>query len=346
MGIPIRLRSMGTRLMAGLLIGTLALTGCSSGDKKAELVEGSWEDVVAAAEKEGKVVFYAGISQLPIDRLITAFNKKYPGIKVQAERITSDGIARVEAQIKSGTEGADVFMLADTEWFKQFADELLPVNGPGTEGLRDGAWIVPNSAAAVSGVPYSMFVWNTNKFPNGFDDWQDFLDPSVKGQLAMRDSASTSAAGFLDFLVENFGEDYVKALGEQKPKLYASVVPMTNAVAAGEVGVTMASSPAEVMALKSSGAPIEFKYPTPAYGIDYGAAALKNSRRPNAAVVFMDFILSPEGQEALNGDGLGVPARADVAGGLDPSGFTMLEASKYTPEVTAKWQELIDTYFK
>lgn len=296
--------------VAVVAAGLLALSACGGGSAEGEagVAEGSWDDIVAAANEEGGVFFTNGGSQEPADRLIEAFNKEYPDIKVDTERITAEGIARIETEIKTGTKGTDVFMLADAEWFKDFEGEFLVPEGPNAEGIDDAKWAT-DDAAVMSGVPYSLFVWNTDKFPDGFDDWQDILDPSVKDQLAMRNTASTTAAAFLDFLTENFGEEYLQGLSDQQPKLYPSVVPMTTAVGAGEVGVTIASAPAEAMTLKESGAPIDYAYTSPALGIDYVAAALKNARNPNAALVFYDFMLSPEGQEALNGDGFGVASR-------------------------------------
>lgn len=340
-----RMRTAG---IVGALVASVALTGCGTDAATGELAEGSWDDVIAAAKEEGQLSVYNGGSELPMQRTIDAFNEKYPEIKVTAERITSDGIARVESQIKTGTAGADFFLHADPNWYKQRADDLLEVEGPNTEGVNDRNWVVENASVTATGVPYSLFVWNTDKFPQGFKTWDDILAPEVKGQLAWRDSISTTSAGYLDFLLEapELGPKYVEALGKQKPKYYASVVPATTAVGAGEVGVTIASSPAEVKALQAAGAPVDFEYTEPAFAIEYAAAALKNARHPNAAALFFDFMVSEEGQEALNGDGLGIALRDGVEGTLDASTYSLLDSEKYTPEEIEKSNEKMATYFK
>lgn len=334
-------------LVTGVTAGALMLTACGGGTDQAEVVDGEWDDVVVAAKEEGTLNLAWGGSPLQLSRVTEAFNEEYPEIAVSSERITADAIARIESQISTNTDGTDVFVLANPEWFKNFEDDLLPASGPNSDDISDDAWPVPGSAALVSGVPYSLSVWNTNIFPDGFADWEDVFAPEVQGQLGTMSTASATAIGFLDFLETSFGEEFLERMSEQEPKLYPSIVPMTQSVAAGEAGLTIASSPADATSLQESGAPIEFAYMTPAYGIDYAIAALQNAGRPNAAVLFVDFILSAEGQEAMNSDGLGISYRVDgVEGSVDPEGYTMMDAAKYSsPEVVAEWQQKIDTYF-
>jgi len=332
--------------LALVVTGALTLSACGQGSSAGELVDGSWDDVVAAAEEEGKVVFYIGASADQAKRVADAFNEKHPDIEVVIEAGGGDIIPRVEAQMKTKTEGADVFMHADPTWYRTHEDELLTLSGSNGEGLRDDAWIVPDKAVDVHGSPYSMFVWNTQMFPEGFSDWDDFLKPEVKGKLGFRADATKSAAGFLDFMESKVSEDYLKQMGAQKPKLYPSVVPITQAVAAGEVGATVAALPSVVKQLQASGAPLDFAYPDEGYGIEYVSAALENARHPNAAVVFMDFMLSVDGQESLNGDGYGVPARDGVEGALDPAGWTWQDSEKLTPDVLADWERKLDRALK
>lgn len=329
------------------LVLSIVLAGCGSGaSADAELASGGWDEVVAAAEEEGKVMFYSGGDQTQAEAVKAAFEKEYPEIEVVIEKGVKDLFARIEAQMKSGIDGADVYFTADEPWFTDHKGEFLPMDGPNAAAVPADAWATPNEVATVHNSPYSVFVWNTKRFPKGFDDWADFVDPSVKGHLAFRgDAASKSAAGFLDYLKTTQGEDYLEKLSAQKPKKYPSVVPMTQAVAAGEAGVTMASLPSVVSELKASGAPIASYTPADGYGIGFQVAALKNAHRPNAAVVFTDFLLSPEGQEALNGEGRGGAILPNIPGTVDMSEYTMLEGDKFTPDVTAEWQSWIDSNF-
>lgn len=329
--------------LGGLLLAA-SLTACGSSDTKAELVDGDWDEIVAAAEEEGRVVFYNGSTQQQGDRLVEAFNEKYPDIKVTAERGGADMIARVEAQISSDTTGADVFLLGDEEWWVGHEDDLLPVEGPGTEDLDEGVWMVDDKVASVFGAPYSVFVWNTNVFSEGFDSYDDFLDPRTKGKVGFRGDASKSAAGFLDFMESEVDPDWLQEFGQLEPKLYPSVVPATEAVASGEVGATPTAQLPHVLGLIDAGAPLDYFVPEKGYAFDYGIGALANAGNPNAAVVFADFASSPEGQAALSGDDYAISSRPDVEGAIDGEGWTMLQATKFTPDVITEWNRKIDEY--
>lgn len=335
------MKHLFTKMATGLAtLGLLGmLTACGNADA-ATLNTGSWDETVAAAEEEGSVTFYSGLSEIQNTRLIEAFNEAHPEIKVNTQRGSGELVPRVESEMSAGTTGADVFALGDTAWYKNKDEELLPLNGPARENWKSEGWANEGSAPIVNATPNAIFVWNTDIFPEGFSDWDDLLAPKVKGKIGLRTDVTKSVAGYLDMMETELGADYLEKIGAQDPKVYTSVVPMTQSVASGEIGVTNASLPSTVFELQQNGAPIESHVPTPGYAFEFGMAALKNASNPNAAVVFTDFAMSAEGQAALNGDGFGASQGLDnVPGALDLSGSTMMESDKYTPEVIAEWDK-------
>lgn len=326
------------------LASVVSLTACGGGTR-ATVETGPWQEVVAAAENEGSVTFYSVMPGVQNSRLIKAFNEKYPDIDVDVMRGAAELPGRVQGEFASGSEGADVFLYSDPAWFSENDGQFLEVDGPAIDGWEDDAWAVPDTAIIPSAYPYSMFVWNTDRFPDGFRTWDDLRDSSVDGALGLRSDVTISMAGFLDFQEREFGGRYLTDQAGLGPKFYPSVVPMTQAVASGEIGVTNASTPSVVNELKEQGAPIESVVPKPAYWIQWGAAALQKSYRPNAARVFLDFMMSPEGQTAINGDGFGGASRSGVRGALEPEQMTMLDSEHYTPEVVARFTSKFDTWF-
>ncbi|GAB3176705.1 ABC transporter substrate-binding protein [Streptomyces incanus] len=321
------------RAAAGLavLLSTSGLTAC--GGAEGTVVEGPWEDVVAAAEEEGSVSFYSVMPDVQNKRLVAAFKKEYPEITVNLTRGAGELPARVESEIKSKAEGADVFLYSDPAWFTNQKGAFIEADGPSLKGWHDDAWAVKNKAILPSALPYSMIVWNKEIFPKGFKTWEDTVDPSVKGKLGLRTDVTTSIAGYLDFQEKELGEEHLVKSGKLSPKFYPSVVTMTQAVASGEIGVTNISTPSTVKQMQAQGAPIEAIVPHPSYWIEWGAAALDKSRRPNSARVFLDFMMSEKGQAAINGDGFGAAGRDGVEGAIElPEDARMLDSSSYTPE--------------
>ena len=172
--------------------------------------------------------------------------------------------------------------------------------------------------------------------------------PSVKDRIGLRaDAASKSAAGYVDMMETRLGSEYLVKLSKQKPKSHPSIVPMTQAVASGEVGVTNSSFPSMAKDLKDKGTPIDYLVPNPGYAIEFAGAALQKSKRPNAAAVFIDFMMTPEGQEELNGDGFGASeGLPNVPGALNLDGLVMMDSAKLTPDVVARWDAKLAALFR
>lgn len=324
----------------------MMVSACFGGTPAAPLVQGPWEDVVAAAEKEGRVNLYSVGPPVQNKRLVEAFNETYPDIKVDITRGAGELPGRVVSEIESESEGADVFLYTDPEFFTDISDDLLVLDGPNVTGWSEDFWAVESRAIIPTRYPWTMFVWNTDVFPQGFRTWDDLLAPEVTGRLATRSDVTASMAGTLDFMEQELGPDYLKALGKQNPKFYASAVPMGQAVASGEAGVTYISTPSIFTDLKDQGAPVDFAYPKPGFAIEWGGGAPATSKRPNAARVFMDFLMSDKGQAALNSDGLGAAGRPDIEGSIDMSGWTVFDSRPFDPRKLNDMKGEFANYFK
>lgn len=334
---------------AGVLLAlTMMLSACGGGEEAAEVVDGPWEDVVAAANDEGQMNLYSIAPPIQNDRLIAAFNEEYPDIKVTVTRGVADLQSRVETEIRTESDGADVFFYSDANWFKTNEQYVLDVDGPNAEAWKDEFWAQEGKAPLGTTYPWTMFVWNTDIFPDGFRTWDDLLDPSVKGQIGSNGDVTTTIAGTLDSMEAAIGPDFLTRLGDQNLKFYPSAVPMAQAVASGELGVAFISTPSIAQDLKNQGAPLEFGYPDPGWAIGLGIGAISTSKRPNAARVFLDFVMSEEGQEALNGEGFGAAGRDNVSGtlDLDELGYSIIDFSSYTPEKREMSEEKFNSYFR
>ncbi|RYE42204.1 MAG: extracellular solute-binding protein [Hyphomicrobiales bacterium] len=335
------------RIGAAALLALLmtVLSGCGGGDKAAAVVDGPWENVVSAARDEGHVNLYSVAPPIQNDRLIEAFNKAYPDIEVTVTRGVAELPGRVQSEIRSESDGADVFLYSDPQFFVDIADDLLEIDGPNVEGWADDYWAEKGKAIIPTKYPWTMFVWNTKIFPDGFKDWEDLLTPEVKGKLAMRNDVTASMAATQEFLETELGSDYLVNLGRQSPKFYSSAVPMSQAVASGEAGVTLVSTPSIVQDLQNQGAPIDFAFPDPGFAIMWGGGAPATSRRPNAARVFLDFVMSEDGQSALNAGGLGASGRENVNDVLDLDGWEFFDSAQYDPEKMNAVKGKFEDYF-
>jgi iron(III) transport system substrate-binding protein len=342
----IRRSHRGVAAAAVGLLAAACLAACGSSDAKTTVSSGdpAFDAVIKKANDEGQVVVYTSTPESQEDRMIAAFNKSYPDIKVTVVRGAGELPERIAAEEKSGAKGADVFTFSDPSWFDNNSDSVVPLDGPNSGTWPAKYWEVDHKAALTSLAPFGMILWNKDIFPNGFKTWQDLLDPSVKGKLGTRSDATAAYVGFLQFTEKELGDDYLKSLGGQDPKFYPSAVPMAQAVASGEIGVTNLSVPAIVKDLQDKGAPVEAVVPKPGYAIAFASGALKNASHPNAARVYLDFVLSEKGQAAYNGDGLGASARDGIEAAISLDGLTVFDSKAITPNVLSDWDKKIKDY--
>jgi iron(III) transport system substrate-binding protein len=328
------------------IASVLTATACGGGTMlssggSATVVQGDWSAVVTAAEQEGSVTYYTNTAPDQNTPLIDAFTKKYPDIRVNFVRGANELEAKLDAEIASNIDGADVVDMTHREWNLRHAGDFMPLKGivPAVDSWPADAWSVPDVAPEASVAPMGIIAWNTNIFPNGFANWDDLLAPDVKQKVGFRDPVDAAVAGYMSFLEEANGPGFLPAFAAQEPRFYPSVVPMAQAVASGEIGVAAMSIPATLVSLKAQGAPIDWVIPPKTWAQAAPVMILKKAQRPNAARVFVEFLLSPEGQAAFNGKQFGSSVLPNIPDTLDLSGHevTLIDPNITSPEVVTEW---------
>jgi iron(III) transport system substrate-binding protein len=141
--------------------------------------------------------------------------------------------------------------------------------------------------------------WNTNLYPKKITDLPSVLDASLKGgKLGVVQPTAPSLVDWYLWVESRYGgKAFLQKLAAQKPKIYTSSLPMTQAVAAGEisVGSFVATSAID---LKQQGAPINFMVPggTHAWNAPWWGLILKKAPHPAAAQLLMDYLVTKQGQ--------------------------------------------------
>jgi len=306
-----------------------------------------WPATVAAAKKEGSLALYSILPPQLGDRVIAAFRKLYPEISVEVSRgPTGQLITRMEQERAAGINGADVFISTELPWYVARAKEgrLLKPAGPGLSGWP--ADQLPEGAAVIAGLEPYTIMYNRKLVPTAPKSYADLLRPEFKDRIGTVELAATATVEWYDWLEKTQGGDYLRKLRAQNPKLYASVQPMAQAVASGEIAVATYGNVSSVTALASQGAAIGYVVPNPGRGYQYVMGALGWSKRPNAALVFVDFIMSREGQAVWHGTGEGASSRPDIPGSLSLTTITPMNAAAYPPEVVKRFTEYWLKIFK
>jgi len=329
------------------VLGLALVSGAASAAHAQSADSARWQNVVASAKKEGQVVLYSIMPPQLSDRVIAAFRKAYPEISVEVSRgPTGQLIARMEQERAAGINGADVFISTERPWFIARSKEgrLLTPSGPGLTGWPSEHLLEGN--VVIAGLEPYTIMYNKKLVATPPRSYVDLLRPEFKDKLGTVELAATATVEWYDWLEKTQGNDYLRRLRAQNPKLYASVQPMAQAVASGEIAAAAYGNVSSVKALAAQGAAIEYLVPNPGRGYQYVMGALSWSKRPNAALVFVDFILSKEGQTIWHGSGEGASSRPDIAGSLSLKTITPMNADAYPPDVVKKYSEYWSKIFK
>ncbi|MCQ4628983.1 ABC transporter substrate-binding protein [Shinella lacus] len=341
---------MSTNLFKVLLLGaTLGFAATQAASAQ------SWDEITAAAEKEGTVVFYHNILATGVEPVIQAFNADYPNINVEQIRLGSEAVTeRFGTEFLAGRNLADVVMTNpddDTaagmkngwalKWVPpEFADNFDPQYNDG-----DLNFTIQHSR--------QILIWNKTLVSDADapKDWQDMLDPKFKGKVGMSPPwRSTAILQFVGFIQDKVGiKDFAEKLRENDVQFFDGSGGVVQAILRGDIALAeMSDLPIDGMI--SDGAPIGFIYPasgtTTAGKIVFAAA---KAPHPNASKVLLNWLLSDKGQRALvtnNGMSVtrkGMPALANLPNTGDIpnaiSGETLLTEERAT-EIVGQWRKV------
>lgn len=301
----------------------LLLAGPMAQGSSAPAGAAEWAKIEQAAEQQERVVLYLSIAGVEA-RMKAEFRKAYPKLQLDVIRQpTGELISRLDAERQASASGADVVFHTDRGWFDQVASHLVPATGPALslyKGTKSA--FAENRYFTSMLVPFSL-AYNTQVLaslgvgvPTG---WQDMLNPKFANGLVglpERGSAPVTLQCYYA-IAQTHGMGFFERLGKLKPRLYPSIGPTVQSVAAGAnaVGFVQTAAPADLI---KAGAPIKQMVPTnPSCYYGYFVAQVAWSKRPQAAQVLLNWVMSRAGQEAIHGWGYTASPLENIPGGLD-----------------------------
>jgi len=284
-------------------------------DREQRLVDG--------ARKEGQVTVYSSmIVDQALRPLIDAFQTKYPFIKAQYVRDDPpQQLQKIMAESRAGRMVADVLESTGLEVPIRAADIDQPFWSPQIDAYDPGL-LDPDNFWAPMRTSYLGACYNTNLVKPGEapKSFADYLDPKWKGKIAW----PSTVAGAMLFItgVRNFmGEDkaftYLQKLAQQAivsiPSANRVVV---DRVMAGEYSLCLDAFLHHPIISARKGAPIAPLPLDPVLTVVSSVMLPKTPPHPYAAMLFIDFLLSREGQQTLQRADY-FPARLDVPASAD-----------------------------
>ncbi len=260
---------------------------------------------------EDKLVVVTSFPKDLTGKFKSEFEKRNPAVKVEIlSKKTTAGIKYV--QETAGNNTSDVFWASAPDAFEVLkGDGLLQKYAPKAEGIPEkvGAYPINDPDGFYIGFAAAGYgiMWNTRylkaKKLQPAKEWAELARPEYHGHVGM---SAPSRSGTTHLTVETVlqGEGWEKgwALWKEIAGNFKTVTERSfgvpDGVNSGDFGLGIVI---DFFGLSSqgSGFPVEFVYPTVTTLVPANIAMLKNAPHPQAAAAFIEFLLSPEGQETL-----------------------------------------------
>jgi iron(III) transport system substrate-binding protein len=296
-------------LIAGALLLAGTLTACGSnaigGTAKIEPAQQP-EQLLPQAKQEGKVVWYTTFADSDVDDMISAFQKAYPGVKVEALRLSADKLpSRLVTEQRGRKYNADVIS-ADCEPVYQLvqAGTLTPYEPPQKPPLPAQLQNLPAGYGNAVYILTSAIAYN----PTGVKaqhlqpptSVEDLTQPGWKGRF----SIDPAAINWYESLITAMGHDkalsLVKKLGDNSPLLVESHTQSLTEVQAGEPLASVNAYAYKAASLaKKTPTRMAFSNTSPQPAAAALAEVARNAPHPAAAKLFMDWLMSQQGQESV-----------------------------------------------
>lgn len=318
------------------------------------------QSLIDAANKEGEVNYYSSlVVNQAVRPIIAAFEKDFPGVKVKLTagrandlllKITAEAQANaIRADVTHGGSAFGVLLKAGLianyvpVESKRYPDDLKDPSGLGTGHYV--SFLVP--------------AINTDLVKDKDEprSWNDLLDPKWKGKIAWTQSMTQGGPpGFigtaLGALGQDKGMDYLKKLSAQKiVNVPANQRVVLDQVIAGQYPLALSTFSHHSELSLAKGAPVKwlkFEYVTGTVDPIY---MIKGAPHPNAAKLFIEFILSKKGQEIIRDAGY-IPADPAVPATVarlkpESGGFKAVFLPLQQVEADMpKWVKIYDELFK
>jgi iron(III) transport system substrate-binding protein len=263
-------------------------------------------DLIAAAKKEGKVVYYTSIDLPMAEKIAKAFEAKFPGISVRVERSGAERVfQRIAQEYSSRITAVDVVNSSDAAHFIVWRQEgILAPHVPEDVAQhypaehKDADGLFASFRVGLSVIGFNTGLVKPEEAPKSF---ADLLDPKWKGKMVKaHPSYSGTIMTATQQLTRDLGWEYLEKLAQQNVMQVQSASDPPKKLALGERAVQADGNEYNLFQLKEQGRPVEPVYATEGTPLVVGPNGIfKNAPNPNAARLFQNWCFSAECQQLI-----------------------------------------------
>jgi ABC-type Fe3+ transport system substrate-binding protein len=300
-------------------VGVVALTRATG----AGVAHAQFEELYRLARAEGQLNLYGGGPTAPFQTSGNQFSAAFPGITVNVTGGFSNVLApEIDRQIAAGNMECDVTVLQTLQDFERWkqANALLPFQPEGFDQIpatfKDAD--ATNVGIRVNAVGYA---YSPERVPEDAVPHSalDFLDPRLAGLCITCYPQDDDVTLYqYDTIVQKHGWDFMDRLMVNRPQFIRGHLGVVREIVGDRAGVSFDSTLSSTVGVQNSGGNIRLVIPDedPMAIWPQSAGIFRGGPHPNAAKLYLSWLLTREQQERLPGGNW--PVRADVA---PPAGF-------------------------
>jgi iron(III) transport system substrate-binding protein len=271
------------------------IQGLTPAQRKAALEEG--------ARKEGEMVWYTSMSFTDYPKIVGAFEQAVPFIKVKPNRLSQSTLfPKIDTEARAGRFIVDVVSSAPTDmWELKQKGYSAAYLSPELKAFPAGSYDPQGFWSSFEVTPI-VLAFNTNlvsqdEAPRSY---QDLLQPKWKGKISLGSDEYAWFSVMLDGMGKAKALAYMKALARQQLHIPgSSSIMRLQLMLAGESAIAIAARGRRVVEYKEKGAPVDYRLLDPYPAEPNGLALMRQTAHPYASILFIDWILSDEGQTVL-----------------------------------------------
>jgi len=291
------------------------------------------------ARAEGGVTWYTAMNVPDAEAVKKVFLQRYPFLDVAMVRATGEKVrTRILTEARGNRFTWDVvsFNLLDMDALNREGLLAVYASPEAKSGYPAGA-VDPDGRWAAIYVRQYVIGYNTKLVPAAAapKTWDELLAPRWAGKLAIDESDVEWYAAMLDYLGRDKGTSFMRALSGQKPQQRRGHHLLTRLLVAGEFPLALVHAN-EVDKERLDGAPVDWvRSLDPVITSPSQVGISAKAPRPVSARLFVDFLLSKEGQRTIQRSGR-VPARTDLG---DGAGGDALKVHYVHPRLAAQFNQ-------
>jgi iron(III) transport system substrate-binding protein len=271
---------------------------------------------IAAAAKEGDISYWDAVIQPSTNNALAAGFRKYYGLpdsfKVSYSlSATGALVTRVDQEFGADRVTIDVVGIASLPWVheKVRAGHIMKYDSPQYPAFKAAfeKGLGLDGYFAFNGAYLFVPMWSTDRMDFKGTSYKDVLGAVPAGRMTIGD-ASKSVTYLATYMAhrEVLGVDFFKKLAEMKPILALRSELIANQLVTGQYQLTWSGMPTRAYQFNQKGGKLKFILPKEGVVLLPQAQFITaKAPHPNAAKLWVDFVLSEEGQRiVVNGEAM------------------------------------------